>query len=87
MAVGTLAELAIERTISAGLRSELETIKREVEGARVKQATLDARIAEAFAAGVHRGRAAWPLALLVGAAVGALGVCATLALASALVPW
>lgn len=62
MAVGTMAELAVERVISRGLRSQLADAR----------AILDRRAREAFRDGMRHGAAAWPLALLIGAVVGSV---------------
>lgn len=62
--VGPLAELAIERTISAGLRRELEDLQRGY--CRHER--------EAYDSGVQEGRAAWRIGFLFGFMCGAASV-------------
>lgn len=57
MAIGPLAELALNRAMMRTLRTQLADA----------QAIADRRARDAFAEGVQRGRAAWPVALLIGA--------------------
>jgi len=60
MAVGPLAELAVNRALMNGLRQQLADAR----------AIADRRAREAFAEGLDRGRAGWPVMLLIGAGVG-----------------
>lgn len=60
--VGPLAELALNRAIMKSLREQLTDA----------QAIVNRRAAEAYADGLHRGRAAWPIGLLIGAAIGGI---------------
>jgi len=64
MAIGPLAQLAIERTVSASLRKELDDL----------QCGFCTREREAYDSGVQHGRAAWPIGFLFGFMCGAASV-------------
>lgn len=60
VAIGPLAELAINRVMVRALREQVADAV----------AIADRRADEAFEAGIKRGRGAWPIALLFGFMVG-----------------